>query len=134
MKIVLPVRSKNSSGATIKKGAPVFVDGLDSSGEPIISKFYADSPNAENITPLGLLIEDAASGSDVEVISSGLIENFDFSQVNGVVAPGKKVYLTPQSGEGSGVALTVDKPTSGVDISIGTVIDPSNNNYLMLMQ
>jgi len=132
MKVSLPVRSKNSSGATIKKGAPVFVDGLDVSGEPIISKFYADSPNAENITPLGLLIEDAADGSDVEVISSGLIENFDFSQVNGTVATGKKVYLTPQSGEGSGLALTVDKPTSGVDISIGTVIDPSNNGSLLV--
>jgi len=131
-KVSLPVRSRNSSGATIKKGAPVFVDGLDSSGEPRISKFYADSPNAENITPLGLLISDAATGSDVEVISSGLIENFDFSQVNGTKSVGAKVYLTPASGEGSGVALTTVKPTSGIDISLGTIIDPSNNGSLLV--
>jgi hypothetical protein len=131
-KVSLPVRSKNSSGATIKKGAPVFVSGLDSSGEPIISKFYADSSNAENITPLGLLIGDSATGSDVEVISSGLIDNFDFSEVNGTKSVGAKVYLTPQSGEGSGLALTTVKPTSGIDISLGTIIDPSNNGSLLV--
>lgn len=131
-KVSLPVRSKNTSGATIKKGAPVFVSGLDSSGEPIISKFYADSSNAENITPLGLLVGDSATGSDVEVISSGLIENFDFSEVNGTKSVGAKVYLTPQSGEGSGLALTTVKPTSGIDISLGTIIDPSNNGSLLV--
>ncbi len=131
-KVSLPVRSKNSSGNTIKKGAPVFVSGLDSSGEPIISKFYADSSNAENITPLGLLVGDSATGSDVEVISSGLIENFDFSEVNGTKSVGAKVYLTPQSGEGSGLALTTVKPTSGIDISLGTIIDPSNNGSLLV--
>ena len=131
-KVSLPVRSKNTSGATIKKGAPVFVSGLDSSGEPIISKFYADSSNAENITPLGLLVGDSATGGDVEVISSGLIENFDFSEVNGTKSVGAKVYLTPQSGEGSGLALTTVKPTSGIDISLGTIIDPSNNGSLLV--
>ena len=131
-KVSLPVRSKNTSGATIKKGAPVFVSGLDSSGEPIISKFYADSSNAENITPLGLLVGDSTTGSDVEVISSGLIENFDFSEVNGTKSVGAKVYLTPQSGEGSGLALTTVKPTSGIDISLGTIIDPSNNGSLLV--
>jgi len=132
-KVSLPVRSKNTSGATIKKGAPVFVSGLDSaSGEPEISKFFADTPNAENITPLGLLISDSTNGGDVEVISSGLIENFDFSEVNGTIATGKKVYLTPASGEGSGVALTTVKPTSGVDISVGTVINPSTNGSLLV--
>tara|TARA_R100000734_G_scaffold17697_1_gene14110 strand:- start:391 stop:2313 length:1923 start_codon:yes stop_codon:yes gene_type:complete len=128
----LPVVSKNSTGATIKKGAPVFVSGLDSSGQPEISKFYSDTSNAQNIKLLGLLVEDAATGTSVEVISNGLIENFDFSEVNGTPATGDKVYLTPAASEGSGLALTVDKPTTGLIVSIGIVINQSNNGSLLV--
>ena len=94
------VDCKNSTGATIYKGTPVYVSGYYSSnGKPLISVARADT--ASKMPALGILNADLANGAEGTVGIMGVVSH----QNTNSFTVGNTIYVAPTGG------LTNVKPT-----------------------
>ena len=91
----------NQSGATLSKGAPVYVSGTHSSGKPIVE--LADNDGTNTYPAIGLVYGNISNGSDGEVAISGQLFNLNTSSYSA----GAALYLDDTAG-----GLTTTRPTA----------------------
>lgn len=88
------IEVKNSSGATIDKGAAVYVSGTHTSGKPLIS--LADNDGVSTYPAIGLVHKDIANGDEGHVTVSGMLFGINTS-FSGWSA-GDALYLSDTAG------------------------------------
>jgi hypothetical protein len=72
-------KANNRSGATILKGQPVYIDGVDGN-KPTIA--LADANDPDKMPAFGLLLEDANDNADAIVVTFGSLKDVDTSAFN----------------------------------------------------
>jgi hypothetical protein len=96
---------KNTSGASISKGTPVYITGeTGNSGKIEIAA--ADAVNVNKMPALGLLESTLSDSGEGFCVQAGLLENIATATIDGQTpAPNQTVYVK------SGGGLTLTKPT-----------------------
>jgi Chaperone of endosialidase len=99
------IACKNTSGATITKGTPVYQTGTVGATD-VIEVAEADSSDEDKMQAIGLLQTDIANNAFGNVVITGELLNFTTSPIDGVTpTTGDTIYVKPGGG------LTLTKPT-----------------------
>jgi len=117
------IACKNTSGATITKGTPVYQTGTVGATD-VIEVAEADSSDEDKMQAIGLLQTDIANNAFGNVVITGELLNFTTSPIDGVTpTTGDTIYVKPGGG------LTLTKPT-GVNFiqNVGLVGKVSGGN------
>jgi hypothetical protein len=126
------VRCRNSSGAPIPKGSPVYVTGVHIPGNPIHGHHptiaLADASDVVKKDVIGLAGETIAAGAHGYVIVRGYIENVDTSALTsagrihlGFAQPGTLVSIAPEYPNypmDVGLCLTQDATSGTIYVNI----------------
>jgi hypothetical protein len=111
------IRCRNSSGATINKGQPVYITGVYIAGDAVFGRYptvaLADASDLNKIEVIGLAGHNIANGAEGYIITSGYIDGIDTSNLT----TGGKIHLgfdTP----GTLVVSAPDYPNFPVDIGV----------------
>ena len=111
------IRCRNSSGATINKGQPVYVTGVYIAGDAVFGRYptvaLADASDLNKIEVIGLAGHNIANGAEGYVIVSGYIDGIDTSNLTS----GQKIHLGFDA-PGTLVQTAPDYPNFPVDIGI----------------
>ena len=128
------VRVRNSSGATIYKGQPVYATGVHIAGHPIHGHHptvaLADASDVNKIEVLGLAAHDIADTAHGYVIVRGYIDNIDTSTLTtgsrvhlGFASPGTIIDNAPGYPNypvDLGLALTSNASTGTIYVDVQT--------------
>lgn len=90
---------RNTSGATIAKGIPVYISGFNT--KPLIAK--CDNDNISTFPVAGLTTTSIANNTDGNILITGVLGNLNTASFTA----GDKLYVA------SGGGLTKTKPTTG---------------------
>jgi len=105
----------NSSGATIPRGAVVYINGAHSSVLPSIALAKANAESTSAYT-YGLVVDDIANNSEGTVIQNGTITNLNLPTSS--YTDGQTLYLSPTVAGG----YTTTKPLAPYHyVAIGTI-------------
>ena len=117
------IACKNTSGATITKGTPVYQTGTVGATD-VIEVAEADASDEDKMAAIGLLQTDIDNNDFGNVVITGELLNFTTSPIDGVTpTTGDTIYVKPGGG------LTLTKPT-GVNFiqNVGLVGKVSGGN------
>lgn len=96
------VRVRNSSGSTITKGSPVYIDGYNT-GQGLLTVDLADQDDSAKMPALGLANTDIANNSNGDIVVSGLLTGLNTSSYSA----NDSLYVSSTAGQ-----LTSTKPQS----------------------